>query len=272
MRDPGSRDGAARPSSKSREGAARRLFSARIYPLRYLVIPKCGCTFVKNVIWRLDHGICHPNPKRIHDDDDKILRASDLGMGVDDVVAEGLAFTILRNPIDRFFSLYKDKIIGSGHYLFPPLRSVLADKYGLDLKASNESDHRRNCHILIDWLENNIATGVDLKPDPHWTAQSVREKTIGELQLRILTLENVSNQMQYLLGSIIPELKAAMNSTETNRSNPTLSRRAILDRDVSKRVNQVYSKDRRWYRNAVELWRQVDMGVASDVPRFSSDW
>jgi len=227
---------------------------------------------VKNTIWQLDHGTMHPNPKRIHDDDDKILRAADLGLTVEDVVAEGLAFTVLRNPIDRFFSLYKDKILGSGHLQFPPLRSILSTRYGLNPTACAEYEHQRNCHILIDWLEKNLADGIDIKSDPHWTPQSSRKTVISELRLRVLVLDNVSRQMLVLLGAAVPDLSSIVQVSERNRSDEKLLRRSVMDKPISRRVNEVYATDRRWYRHAVDLWSKTVPTSPDQVPRYEPSW
>jgi hypothetical protein len=108
-----------------------RLFTSRRYPIHYLVIPKCGCTFIKNVLWHLENDASHGNALRIHDDDNYFQRADALGLTAEQIIMREHAFTVVRNPIDRFFSLYSDKVVGKGHARFVPLRKVLVDNHGL---------------------------------------------------------------------------------------------------------------------------------------------
>ncbi|MEO0358853.1 MAG: sulfotransferase family 2 domain-containing protein, partial [Pseudomonadota bacterium] len=105
----------------------QKLFSISRYPIRYMVTPKCGCTFIKNLMWRLEHGSFYHSPMTIHDKDETFLRAADFGLTEDQVRGEDFAFMAVRKPVDRFFSLYAEKVIGQGWQRFVPLRQVLVD-------------------------------------------------------------------------------------------------------------------------------------------------
>lgn len=236
---------------------AHRLFTIRAYPIRYLVIPKCGCTFVKNLLWRLEHGTPHADQLRIHDADEGFLRASALGLSREAILAEEHAFTIVRNPVDRFFSLYADKVIGEGHRNFVPLRKVLQESHGLDVEAQTPAEHSRNCEILADWLERNLREKIDLKPESHWTPQSYRYNVMAHFNLKILVLPDLERQLGLLLGDLVPDLDAVMAEIDQNRTRGRLVKGEILTPEIRKKVNAVYARDREFFVLARDRWQAL---------------
>jgi len=250
-----------------------RLFTLRRYPIRYLVIPKCGCTFVKNLLWRLEHGETHPNPLRIHDADPEFLRASDLDLGEVSIRQEEYAFTVLRNPIDRFFSLYTDKVIGDGYKTFVPLRDALCE-YGLNLQAETAKDHTRNCEVMADWLKDNLANGIDLEPEAHWTPQAYRLNVIRALDLKLMVSNQMNQQVEVLLSDLVPDLKESTSSLEMNRSRKPFEKGEIITQDLRKRVNSIYAEDRELFQKARDGWnsRKGRANIKAGhykIPRYS---
>lgn len=246
-----------------------RLFTTRTVPLRYLVIPKCGCTFVKNLLWRLEHGADHARPIRVHDDDSRFVRADALGLRAADIRAEAHAFTVLRNPVDRFFSLYSDKVIGPGWRHYVPLREVLVTRYGLDPEAGTVAGHQANCEILIDWLARNLSEAVDLPHEAHWTPQSWRWPLIDRFDLHLLTLNGVETQLQALAGDLVPGLAHILAGLEANRSRRPVGKGEVLVPELRKRINAVYSDDRRRFRTVRDAWaaRAPQGGKPLPIPR-----
>lgn len=241
-----------------------RLFTATSVPLRYLVIPKCGCTFVKNLLWLVDHGQAHPNPLRVHDDDALFGRADQLGLSPSDIRSEPMAFTVLRNPVDRFLSLYFDKVVGEGWKQFVPLRQTLV-RHGLDPHAADKEAHRKNCLIMANWIAENLAFGLDLPSNAHWTPQSWRCKTLQDLDLHLLVLDFLRPQLRALAGGDVPELDDYLESAERNRSAAPTNRRQIVTDSLRSQINNIYSRDRRLYRQARASWE----AHAPVVPRYS---
>ncbi|MEM9344371.1 MAG: sulfotransferase family 2 domain-containing protein [Pseudomonadota bacterium] len=252
---------------------SNRLFTLRRYPIRYLVIPKCGCTFVKNLLWQLERGEVHPNPLRIHDSDDEFLRVSDLELTDEDIRAEDYAFTVLRNPVDRFFSLYSDKVIGDGHKTFVPLRSILIG-HGLNPQANSVKDHQGNCELMADWLKSNIANGVDLEPEAHWTPQTYRLNVIRAFDLKLMVSNHLNDQIEALLSGLIPDIREIAESLETNRSSKDFAKSEILTKPLRKKINEVYADDRELFQKARDTWtsRKDRPGIKSGpqkIPRHS---
>lgn len=249
-----------------------RLFTTHKVPLRYLVIPKCGCTFVKNLLWRLEHGADHAVPLRVHDDDSQFLRADALGLTEDVIRGEQHAFTVVRNPVDRFFSLYTDKVIGPGWKRYVPLRETLAKGYGLNPEASSVADHQANCEILIDWLARNLRDEVDLPKEAHWTPQSYREGLMRAFDLKLLVLNDVTAQLACLSRDIVPDIATTLSGLEANRSAKPVQKGAVLVPELRKKINAVYKQDRALFQAAKAAWEGLDPATSpgTDIPRYSS--
>ena len=248
-----------------------RLFTTHKAPLRYLVIPKCGCTFIKNLLWRIEHGNDHDQPIRVHDDDNRFLRADALSLNAADIRGEAHAFTVLRNPVDRFFSLYTDKVIGEGRKRYVPLRDVLSHKYGLDPHTQTVEGHRANCEIMIDWLENNLRTEVDLPKEAHWTPQSYRSRLMEKFDLKLLTLNGIEGQLIGLSRDILPEIATTLSGLEPNRSKKPVAKGQVLVPELRKRINAVYAADRKLFSKTRDAWANLTPETVDPaaIPRAS---
>lgn len=246
-----------------------RLLSCRDLPIRYLFIPKCGCTFVKNLIWRLDHGVSYDNPKRIHDVMDDFARASAFGLDEDAIRAEDHAFTILRNPVDRFLSLYFDKVVGEGWKKYVPLRATL-QKHGLDVEAATPEAHRRNCAIMIEWIEENLNGQNELQREAHWTPQFWRGELMRAFDLKLLTLTNLDQRMEMLLADLVPDIATIMAELERYATNARDQKDSVLDNVLRGRINKVYRRDREIFERLKDVWRDSDPQRMQDIPRASA--
>lgn len=245
------------------------LLSARTFPIRYLVIPKCGCTFVKNLLWRLDHGTNYANPPRIHEKTRDFARAADFDLDLAAVRAEDYSFVILRDPIDRFLSLYSDKVVGEGYRKFVPLRRTLHDHHGLHVEPKTPEDHRRNCHILIDWIEENLSQGNEIGRNPHWTPQHYRMDTIRGFDMKVLMLNGLDANLTLLLGKVVPEIGQILGQLERYASNSKELKTQVVDAGLRDRIHQVYRKDRENFELLRSAWSQSPPKTAEEIPRAS---
>lgn len=259
-------------SAESKSWSAHRLLAASSVNLHYLPIQKCGCTFVKNLIWKIENGSAPNDPIRVHDFEDKIKRSSDLGFTLESLRLEERAFVVIRNPVDRFFSLYMDKVVGDGHKRFPPLRSLLSERYGLDPNAQTIEAHQANCRILIQWIARNLRDHIDIPNDPHWNPQAWRMRIITQADLKIILLSDLREGLRTLLRPAIPEIAEIMQGLEENKSEKTFSRSAVISPDIRKEINKTYSRDRQIYEKAKSYYREnrselglVRIGRASEV-------
>ena len=249
---------------------SRRLFVVDGLPIRYLVIPKCGCTYVKNVLWRLQHGQSHRAPIRVHDDDVQFTRASDLGLAPADISNEEYAFTVIRKPIDRFLSLYFDKVVGPGCMNYVPLAATLEAKRGLHIDPQSIEEHRKNIAILIDWLGDNMANDIDLPKEAHWTPQMYRKNIMKKCNLKLLLVEDLTIHLRFLLSGIVPEIDELLDISEKNESPKKAQKNSILTPELRNRINDVYSGDKKLYQCTRNAWNAIDVATADAkaVPRY----
>lgn len=256
---------------KAQSRQLTRLFTVPGGALFYLVIPKCGCTFVKNVLWEIHHGTRHPKPKRIHDADDAFLRAPAVVQNDKDVIQSERAFVVLRNPIDRFLSLYFDKVIGDGWQTYVPLRQTLIDHYGLDPAPATLHQHRENCARLVRFLADNLGDGAHLPREAHWTPQSDRQNIMKRFDLKILLTDQLTDHMNSLLAGLNPHYAQIVARAEQYGSGRQALGRSVLHLETRKRINTLYARDRSIYKSARGLWHPLKSrgDCLEQIPRYS---
>lgn len=249
---------------------ARRMIGLESPRAFFLSIPKCGCTYVKNLFWYLQEGEFHRNQVRVHDDEDRFPRAIDLCPIPEGIASEPRAFTVLRSPVDRLLSLYLDKVVGPGRKEFVPLADALLRKGGFHEAPTSILEHHHNLALLIDWIEANLESGTDLDPNPHWTPQSRRLDVIKEFDLKILIVESLSIGLQSIFRDVV-SIRDTLALVERNRSCRSLPKSVYLSPQIRRRINSVYATDRDLYKRASEYWRKniKPQALESSVPRLS---
>jgi len=121
-----------------------KFITTRRHPIYYMAITKCGSTFLKHLLYVLDHDAVHEDPDYIHDYSEDFIRTDKTPAEL--LQSSAYTFTVLRKPASRFLSLYFDKIYGEGPQNFPDMRFEIARDCGLDLSRHLSPDgHRRNC-------------------------------------------------------------------------------------------------------------------------------
>ncbi len=245
------------------------LLSCKALPIRYLVIPKCGCTFVKNLIWQLDHGESYINPPRVHERTRDFARVSQFNLSIDEVRAEEYCFVVLRDPIDRFLSLYFDKVVGDGYRKFVPLRAILRENHALEVEPASPADHTRNCHILIDWIEENLSKGNEIGRDPHWTPQHFRMETIRAFDMKVLPINGLDGHLTMLLSDVVPNIAQILEKLERYTTNSKEMKSQALDSALKARIVDVYKRDAENYEKLRSVWREVEPKTALEIPRAS---
>ncbi len=234
---------------------AQRMLTLRCAPIYYLAITKSGSTYLKNLFYYLDYLGEHASGIDIHSHSDDLVRAK---TGDEEAIRQSpYAFAVLRDPVDRFLSLYFDKIYGDGPNNFADIRGYLADEIGLDLaRGISANAHRENCNRFIDWLALNLSFKTDMRVNPHWRRQSSRLQRVDELDLTHLTLDGLAWQLPLLLGEVVPNIKQAMQTVKSdNRTEKPFTRAEIMDASVLAKIDAVYSRDRQLYEQASRKWQ-----------------
>jgi len=231
------------------------MLTLRSAPVYYLPITKSGSTYLKNLFYYLDHADEHTAGIDIHSNPGDLVRAK---TGDEETIRQSpYAFAVLRDPADRFLSLYFDKIYSDGPNNFADIRAYLADEIGLDLVRGIDADaHRENCLRFIDWLALNLSFKTDVPVNPHWRRQSNRLQRVNDLDLTHLTLDGLSWQLPLVLGEVVPNIKQAMEAVKSdNRTDKPFTRVEILDAELLGKIEEVYSQDKKLYEQASQKWQ-----------------
>ncbi len=247
-----------------RRNPAQRMLTLRSAPVYYLPITKCGSTYLKNLFYYLDHAEEHAAGIDIHSNADDLVRAK--AVDEENIRQSPHAFAVLRDPVDRFLSLYFDKIYGDGPNNFADIRAYLAEEIGLDLNRNLDADaHRENCIRFIDWLALNLSFKTDMPVNHHWRRQSSRLQRVDSLDITHLTLDGLSWQLPLLLGDVVPDIKQAMQAVKSdNRTDKPFARTEVLDAMLVGKIETVYADDMKLYQQASLKW-QPWLGYHSEV-------
>jgi len=234
-------------------GPGRFLLTTRRYPIFYLQITKCGCTFLRNLVYFFDHDALHPDSGRIHAHEDDFLKAGFAQRSF--LHASPYLFAVVRDPIDRFFSLYFDKLANPSNDHDAGMRRRVTNAAGLttgdDLSIKT---HRENCLKTLNWFDLNLS-GKAGKPNPHWQRQSVRLARIKNLEPQLLTLTGLSWQLPMVLSPLIPDIAAKMAAVRVrNASEKPFGRAEILTPEIAASVMHVYPGDSATYARVSALW------------------
>jgi hypothetical protein len=246
------------------------LYSTRSLQIRYIPVLKCGSTRVLNLMYLLDNGHAHPDPNNIHSTHGLAI-ASDFDLTHTDIAGEQHAFVVMRDPTRRFLSLYFDKIVGGGGGGFKRLLKQLERTPDFDRDAETIAGHFKNCIVLADVLERALNDREYLPLNGHWAMQTLRLGAIKDCDLKVLLLENMDRQMSVLLGDIVPDIAAKLDSLGgRNRSPKPIEPSELMLPALIERIGEIYPRDQMYYDRAVEKWAQVDMASAkaTDVTRL----
>ena len=240
---------------QSDEGVTRRVFTTQSHPIYYLAITKCGCTFLKNLFYLLDHGSEHEDAAFIHRHEDEIPRATHVP--VDAVRDSAYGFVVVRDPVDRFLSFYFEKVYGTGPHSFPHIRRKLIAETGFDGSPGlDAAGHRQNARLLINWIARNLDDETDLASNPHWRRQTDRLRIARRLRLTMIPLDQLNTALPELLGDLIPDLPAKMAQVRARNVMPRVVRdEDLLDEGLTQRIEEVYAGDRAAYLRASAHWQ-----------------
>jgi len=225
------------------------------FGFKYHQITKCGCTFTKTLINQLDGRSSTAHPIKI-----------DWSSGGPP------AFVIIRNPIDRFISLYFDKILrGSSGIGRKFLNRHLVDRDAASLMA-----HQLNCLQSLGWINSTI-TGRSSEPtNYHWRPQVRRLHKISKMDVHVLTLDGLSWQLPYLLRGCCPNISDVMKRVGMRNVSPKpCDASQLASQKLRKQISRIYADDERVYSEANRHWAKIGTRLGhhgQDIKQTARGW
>jgi hypothetical protein len=87
------------------------------------------------------------------------------------------SFTVLRHPLARAHTAYRDGILGQGPGAMPAVRDTLCRRFGLVLPAPDDEDpaiHRAAFRTFLVFLKGHLAGQTNLRPEPALASQQTQ--------------------------------------------------------------------------------------------------
>lgn len=240
--------------------------TTRSHPVYYHPLTKCGCTYLRNVMFHLDHGAPIDTPDgRRHPAFDGDLSAGDVAP---EVVREAdTAFVVIRNPVYRFMSLYFDKFVSPEGVR--PHREVhrYARQAGSDIHPGPDIEaNRANCHKVLDHIETTLDTWPYPRANWHWKPQVVRLRAIRDLRFHVLTLDGIGWQLPHVLGPHVPGLGTSMEAVRVrNASAKFLGFDDVLNWKLRRRIRAIYAADFAMYSQVRRFWKNHPANPQGDT-------
>ena len=217
--------------------------TAASQPFNCVISLKAGSTFLRNLVWVLDHntpfeadnrGFPTELPSR------KMTREE---------LAQEISFFVLRDPIERFFSLYFDKVIGPEPTRFGWIADTLkANRIFHDGPDLSLEQHRENCHALSLFIKARLTGQADGPVNPHWVRQITRMRGALKFGLQPVLLDRLEPQLLQITDGRIPTLKKALDMVKSrNRAARIVPAERILTPDLYAQIVALYPEDVQLY-------------------------
>jgi len=219
------------------------VLSAQRQPLNCLTSLKVGSTFLRNLFYVLDYGEPYSTKEA---EFPHVLRTIDLTKAE---LAQEVSFYVVRDPVDRFFSLYFDKIVGSEENRFPWITDTLKKNRifheGADLTIEQ---HRDNCMSLLRFIGIRLRGRIKGPVNPHWKKQIIRLNDGIGFGLKPLMLENLEAQILQLADGRIDGLEAAIGMVQSRNRSPRIARAEdIITPQILNKISSLYPEDIQLY-------------------------
>jgi hypothetical protein len=228
---------------------------SQCFGFKYHQITKCGCSFAKALINQLDG------------------RANDAAP-IKDLWSSGgaPAFVIIRNPVDRFMSLYFDKIFrGPSH-----IGRHFLDRGLVDRNATSITSHELNCLQSLGWINATIKRCVSAKPNYHWRPQIHRLHKVSKLNVHMLTLDGLSWQLPHLLRDTCPDIEKVMKRVGMRNQSPKpFAPAQIVSQKLRRQISRIYAADEQVYAEVNRHWAQIGTGLGhhgQDIKQTARGW
>ena len=226
------------------------LLTTSRYPFLYQRITKCGCTYLRHLVWDMEHGI--QPPVDLGQEAVRYPEPTAMLLSNQEVRAATHKFVVIRHPVRRFMSLYYDKILGS-----PKPMGPFVDRLGIDHHAGqNIESHRRNCVKALNFISRQRRNRSMSKVNWHWKPQYVRLGQLRGYGFSALQLENLGTQLTDYLQDLVPDIKQRMQAIKVrNISRKPVQPQEILTDGLIDRIQNIYRADWKIWQEVNDFWQ-----------------
>ena len=223
--------------------------TASTQPFNCVISLKAGSTFLRNLVWVLDHAQPYSADNRSFPE-----QLPSREMTREELAAE-VSFFVLRDPIERFFSLYFDKAIGPEATRFSWIAETLkTNRTFHDGPSVTVEQHRENCHALVLFIKARLNGHTEGPINPHWNRQITRVHRALRFGLKPVLLEQLAPQLLQIAGGRIPPLQAALGMVKSRNRTP----RIVAAEDIL--TPALYADIAALYPEDIELYDLVKTG------------
>jgi hypothetical protein len=214
-------------------------------PLSYVLNPKAACTLALHFLYYVNHNYRYFDLARIHFSTIALHRLQ--GMELDARLLNTFyrlspeRFSMVRDPLRRFVSVFRDKIFVGVDSAYIEFRDVLTSNHGIDL--SPEADPAQSCLAFARWL-GGIKDQKSI--DPHFRPQHLNLAIGSRFTLdTILRLEDRDAVLAFFSKWIGSEKAAWFLSLNLNVQ--TYDGSVFVSDELKQVVREIYADDYRFF-------------------------
>lgn len=221
-----------------------RFLTTTRFPVVYQPITKCGCTFVKSVLYEWEYGETPVREQQLNE----VPKTE--GWTREQITASPFKLVVIRDPVARFFSLYFDKILAVGQEDPHPIHDLFCNKLKIvdPYVGADVDGHRVNCLRAMRWIRGNLNLKTARKPNWHWRPQVTRLKRLRDYDFDVVPLEDLSDRLPGLWGGAVTgDAAKVMARRPANQSRKPVSAQDIEDEELRALILRVYDIDKAIY-------------------------
>lgn len=173
------------------------------------------------------------------------------------ITAEKYKFVVVRHPVNRFMSLYFDKIIGPQEAGVGNPGASFHRNADIEIDAGTDIErHRINIENALNFIASQRKSEPLSKINWHWKPQMVRMGHLRDYEFHTLHLEGLNFQLPQILGDIVPDVDKALQAiASANKSSKPVQSSEILTGELRMKIRQLYRIDYRLWKEVRNYWR-----------------
>jgi hypothetical protein len=238
----------------------RGIIGLNNFPIYYINIPKSACTTIKNLLYFIDNKYFLQDPLTIHEGirTGKFLITSRSNeYFYERFNQRKFIFSFVREPLQRAYSCFNEKILSNGPYSFALVRNYLLKNGYIDQNIFNKNnisiDEYRSAFLgFLKFASDNINGLTDLPRDSHWGLQSksfinysrsINIDFVGRVSSFKTDFEYVLEKIEYNNSEKLSELRFNEGPA------PKFSLKELMNDEITNIARNIYKRDYDFFGN-----------------------